>query len=124
MELTIKNKKRNDLLKREEITAIIKSGVTPTIQETGNIIAKNLNSNAELVAVKRVKGKFGRNEFDVEAHVYETKEALQKVEPRPKAKKEEAKEEKAEEKKEKAPQTEKKEEKAEVKKEAKEGKVE
>lgn len=114
MEFTVKNKKRNDLLKREEVAAIIKSKVTPTLQEAGNLIAKHLNSNAELVAIRRVKGKFGRDEFDVEAHIYETKEAKEKTEPKPKAKKEEQAE-KAEEKQEESKQEKKAEQKQEAK---------
>jgi ribosomal protein S24E len=91
MELIVKNKKRNELLKREEVIAILKSNTTPTFGETKKIISENLNVNAELIVVKKVKGKFGRKEFDVETCIYDSKEIMEKTEPKPKVKKEKPK---------------------------------
>lgn len=114
MELIIKNKKRNELLEREEIRALAKSEITPTMQKTKQAIAETLHANVELVVLERIKGNFGRKEFNVEACIYDNKEALEKTEPKPKAKKEKEKQEaKTEREEEKAEQ--KKEEKAEQK---------
>lgn len=100
MEITVKNKEHNKLLEREEIALIVKSETTPRAGELKKDFAGKLNFNEELVAIKKIKGNFGKKEFDVEAYAYDNKEALGKHEQKPKAKKEAKQEEKAEEKKE------------------------
>lgn len=128
MELIVKDSRRNDLLKRQEIIAVIKSEITPVIEQARKAVAESLHADAELVAMRRVKGRFGRKEFDVEACVYDSKEAFEGAEPKPKEKKQgqaEKAEEKPERKEEQKPEakqekTGKKEGKAEQKEEAKE----
>jgi len=97
MEIIVKNKEHNRLLKREEISLIVKSETTPSAQESKKEVAGKFNFNEELVVIKKIKGNFGKKEFDVGVYVYENKEDLEKHEQKPKAKKaEEKKEEKAE----------------------------
>ena len=88
MEITVKNKEHSKLLEREEIALIVKSETTPSAGEFKKEFAGKFNFNEELVAIKKIKGNFGKKEFDVEAYVYENKEALGKHEQKPKAKKE------------------------------------
>ncbi len=118
MEIIIKDKKENDLLERTEILAIIKSEITPRMQDATKALAEYLRADAGLVIIRRMKGKFGRKEFEVEACIYESREAMQKIEPKPKVKKQE---ERPEQEGEKAPQAEKK---AEEKKDEKSAQTE
>ena len=78
MEFSIQNKARNDLLNREDITAVVVSETSPKTEEVKTAIAQQTNKDAELVVVKRVKGKFGSKEFLVEAEVYDNLESLRK----------------------------------------------
>jgi ribosomal protein S24E len=96
MEIVLKDKKENDLLKRTEILAIIKSEITPKMQDATKALVEYLHANPEFIVIKRMKGKFGRQEFEVEACIYESREAMQKIEPKPKAKKEQKQEAKPE----------------------------
>ena len=88
MEIIVKNKQHNKLLGREEITSIVKSETTPKTEEFKKEFAGKFSFNEELVAIKKIKGNFGKKEFDVEAYVYDSKEDLEKHEQKPKAKKE------------------------------------
>lgn len=107
--------KENPLLRRREVKLIIEAEKNPTMQEAAKTVAEQFKTAEENLAVKLVKGKFGRNTFLITANIYNSKEDKDNVEPKAKAKK--GKEEKAEEKKEVG--GEKKEEKPEEKKEEK-----
>ena len=91
MELIIEKKEKNPLLEREEIKAIVKSNITPSNAQVKEIIASKLNKPAEVIVIKGIYPKFGKQESDVRAFVYNSEEALKKFEPKPKAKKGEAK---------------------------------
>ena len=88
METADKNRKQNKLLKREEITLTVTSGTTPRTEELKKEIAGKFNSSEEAVVIKSIRGTFGRKDFDVEAYIYDNKEALAKYEPKQKANKE------------------------------------
>ena len=98
MELIIEKKEKNPLLEREEIKAILKSNITPSNAQVKEIIASKLNKPAEVIVIKGIYPKFGKQESDVRAFVYNSEEALKKFEPKPKAKKEAKPKEKSEEK--------------------------
>jgi len=91
MELVIEKKEKNPLLEREEIKAILKSNITPSNAQVKEVIASKLDKPVGLVVIKGIYPKFGKQESDVRAFVYNSEEALKKFEPKPKAKKGEAK---------------------------------
>jgi len=99
MELVIEKKEKNPFLEREEVKAILKSNITPSNAQVKEVLASKLNKPAELIVIKGIYPKFGKQESEVRAFVYNSEEALKKFEPKPKAKKEKAKpKEKSEEK--------------------------
>lgn len=101
--------KNNSLLKRREIKVIVEAEKNPSMQEAGKLILEHFKAQEENVAIKQIKGKFGRDTFLITANIYHSKEDKEKTEP--KAKKKEKKEEKeaTEEKKEEKPAEEQKE---------------
>ncbi len=87
MELTIKEK-TNPLLHRKELTGDIAfTGATPSNKQLQEELAKKLGVQTELVAIKHIIGAFGGTKATFEAHVYETKEHFDKIEPKKKEKK-------------------------------------
>jgi len=101
--------KENKLLGRREVKLIIEGKKNPTTQEAAKIVAEHFKSKEDSVAVKLVKGKFGRDTFLIVANLYNSKEVREKIEPKPKKKKGE--EEKKEQPAPAEPKTEEKKEK-------------
>jgi len=99
MKLESMNEKKNDFLKRKEITARLSfEKAIPSNPDVQTLIAGQLGVDKELVFVKQISSRFGVREADVTANVYESKEnmvSLQKaLQPkRDKAKSAEKKEE-------------------------------
>jgi ribosomal protein S24E len=85
--LSIEKKESKPLLEREEIYAIVKSKVTPSLTSVQEEIANKLEKKKELVVVKNVYQRFGKQEASVVAYVYDSEEALKKFEPKKKEKK-------------------------------------
>jgi ribosomal protein S24E len=113
LKLKIVKRNKNPLLKREEIEfAVEESKSVPSRKDVAEKIAAQTNAQAGTVVVKKIETAFGSKDFQGRVNVYESVEALKKVEPahmkaRLEGKKKEG-EEKKEEKKE-APKEEKKE---------------
>ncbi len=99
-EIKIIEDEQNPLLERRRIKIIIEAEKNPTIQEATKKVAEQFKTAEENIAIKQVKGKFGRNTFLISANVYNNKENKEKIEPKPKKKKgeQEKKEEPAAEK--------------------------
>jgi len=115
MELKIIEKKDNKLLSRVEIIAeMVHEGPTPGYEVIRKALAKQLDADESLIAVKHIYPSYGESRVKIIANIYEDKKAMEKIEPAPseKAKKptEEKPAEAAEEKKEEKPAEEKKEE--------------
>ena len=79
MESKIITQEKNPFLEREEITLEIKNGTAPSLEEVKTEIGKD----AELIVVKKVNTSFGKKVFIVEAVIYDSKEAKEKVETIP-----------------------------------------
>lgn len=79
--------KKNQLLKRREIKIIIEAQKNPTMPEAAKTVSDDFKAAEENIAVKEIKGKFGRRTFLISANIYENKEAKEKTELKPKAKK-------------------------------------
>lgn len=85
MELTIKNKKENPFLQREEIEGEISfTGATPSNKQVQEELAKKLGVNGELVAIRHVYTKFGETRAAFQAVAYKTKEQFENIEPKKK----------------------------------------
>ena len=83
--------KKNPLLKREEIKILMFSEKNPSYAEAGKFVSEKFKKSEDDIAIKRVKGKFGRKSFLVEANIYHSKEDKEAIEPKKKVKKEAAK---------------------------------
>ncbi|RLG71061.1 MAG: 30S ribosomal protein S24e, partial [Candidatus Iainarchaeum archaeon] len=82
MEVKIIKREKNPLLRREEILFEIEDvKATPSRQEVFNKLVALLNANAELLVIKNIKSKFGTNIVEGKAHLYSSKEVLEKLEP-------------------------------------------
>ena len=81
---------RNDLLKRKELKVIVESASNPGLSHARKIIADGFKAKEECVVVKELKSKFGRNTFLIDAFIYDSVDSLNKIEPKPKAKKAES----------------------------------
>lgn len=101
--------KQNPFLKRREIKIIVEAVKNPTMQEAVKMVVEQFKAVEDSITIKKIKGKFGRKTFLVEANIYNNKEDKEKIEAKPKVKKQagqieeeekpEKKEEKVEEKK-------------------------
>ncbi|OGJ13197.1 hypothetical protein A3K82_01315 [Candidatus Pacearchaeota archaeon RBG_19FT_COMBO_34_9] len=87
--LTILNQKENPLFSRKEIEINIETNVTPKKGEAEEFISKEFAVNPENVKVKKIKGKFGSNNFIITANIYSSKEDKDKTEPKSKKEKKE-----------------------------------
>ena len=81
---------KNVLLKRKEVEFAVHSDSNPGYGNAKKIIAEKLKADEKLVVVKAVRGKFGSNDFIIEAFVYDSEEAKKNIEPVKKEKKKEA----------------------------------
>lgn len=77
----------NKLLKRREVEVLVEDTSNPGVAKAKELVAKEFKSSPDCVAVQAVRGHFGRNEFLIEASVYDSKESLESTEKKPKPKK-------------------------------------
>ena len=85
--ITIEKKEHKILLGREEIQAVSDDQVTPSMVSIQEHLAKELKKEKELIVVKKVNPSFGKQKADILAYVYDSKELLNKFEPKKKEKK-------------------------------------
>ena len=85
--INVEKKENKPLLDREEIYAIVKERVTPSLTAMQEEIAKKLEKKKELVVIKNVYPRYGKQEAAVIAYVYNSEESLKKFEPKKKEKK-------------------------------------
>ena len=105
MELKIKKKTDNKLLKRQEIefTVSHKTGATPSRLSVRDNIAAKTGSKPELVVIPQLNTRYGAGESRGVAHAYKSEKQKLAVEPKYVLKRFEAKEVKEEAKEEAAP---------------------
>mgnify|MGYP001615169557 CR=1 FL=1 len=80
----------NKLLKRREIVVERKYPSNPGFATAKKDIAEHFKASEDCVVIRNVMGNFGSDVFNIDARIYDSVEALQKVEPKPKVKKLEA----------------------------------
>ncbi|MBU3913806.1 MAG: hypothetical protein KKB21_04705 [Nanoarchaeota archaeon] len=84
--MKVLEEKENILLNRTEVKIVVEADKNPSIPEAAKIAAEKFKSSDDLVAVKSIRGKFGRNTFLIVANIYKSKDNLDLVEPKPKLK--------------------------------------
>ena len=88
MKLSITEKHENPFLFRTEVTgALVFTGATPSYSQLKTALAAQLSVPEQTIAIIHVYTKYGTTEAHFTAHVYQTPEHLQKVEPKKKEKK-------------------------------------
>ncbi len=80
MEVKVIEKKRNELLKRNEVTAEVKEKTIPSKQLIRDKLSALLNAKAESIAITKMESKFGSSHTKIFARVYDTPEELKKRE--------------------------------------------
>ena len=82
MNLTIKKQDDNTLLGRKEVlgSIIFEGKITPSRKELQDAFAKQLKVKPELLIIQQIKTSFGEATATITAHVYETQEALIRLE--------------------------------------------
>jgi len=76
----------NKLLHRKEVTGTLAfTGATPSNKEVQAKLAEHFKVAPEQVAVKHIYTDFGKPFAKYEANIYDSKEALLKIEPKKKA---------------------------------------
>jgi len=78
---TIKIKKdfKNELFKRQELNIELESENNPSFAEIKKQVAEKVGKPEENIDVLRIKGGFGKNVFNVEVYVYDSKESLDEM---------------------------------------------
>lgn len=74
--------KNNEVLGRKEVKIIVEAEKNPGLVRASELISSQFKSLGELVVIKKVAGKFGRNTFLIEAFIYKSKEDKEKIEPK------------------------------------------
>lgn len=78
METEILNSKENKFFNREELEANIQAEKNPSFVEVAEVISEKIKVNKDNIFVKRIKGKFGSNNFLISAEIYKSKEERDK----------------------------------------------
>jgi ribosomal protein S24E len=89
MKLEVKEEKANPLFDRKEVSVIVESDVTPKKQELIKAIADKSKAPEYNVVISNVLGKFGSKKIEVEAKIYDSINAREKLEGKAQDKKEE-----------------------------------
>ena len=85
--LKILKQRENPLFNRKEIEISIETNIAPRLSETEAFVAKEFSTNHENVKIKKIKGRFGSNNFIITANIYHSKEDKDKIEPKSKKEK-------------------------------------
>lgn len=90
--MDILEEKENFLTNRKEVKFIVKAEKCLNYDEALGIIAEKFKVASELVVIKGVKGKFGRNTFLISAFIYKSKEDKEMYDKKKKGKAEQVQE--------------------------------
>ena len=75
---------RNNLLKRNEVDLVFEAESNPGFSGAREVVVKKFKANEDGIVVKAVRSEFGKNEFLVEAFIYDSKKDMEKIEPKSK----------------------------------------
>ena len=87
----ILNEKENPLFNRKEIQVSVEVEITPSHADVEKLICEKFSTQIENIKIKKISGKFGSRTFTITANIYNSKEDLEKTEPKSKKKVEEKK---------------------------------
>ena len=80
MDITIEKTNENPYLQRKEVHGkVIFQGSTPSNKQLADALATKLGAKADAISVKHIFTDFGAQNATFEAHVYPSKELLEKV---------------------------------------------
>ena len=82
---------KNDLLKRREISIVIESNSNPGFEKSSKAIADKFRVSDDIITVKNIYGKFGSNNFTIDAFIYNSAEDKNKLKSKKKLKETKAK---------------------------------
>jgi ribosomal protein S24E len=82
--------KQNIFLNRREVKIVVEAEKTPTYEDAINILSEQFRADKNLIVVKHVKGRFGRDTFLITAFIYKSEEDKERYEPKKKEKKKES----------------------------------
>lgn len=77
---------RNELLKRKEINAVVENSTNPGFKKSQKDIAAHFGVDENLVVINSIKSKFGVREFLIDVFIYDSLDALKKLETKKKDK--------------------------------------
>ena len=80
---TIKDLK-NELLHRREVKLIVNEKSNPGIKNGLKIVAEHFKADENLIVIKQLKSKFGRDTFLIDAYLYDSIKDKETIEPKPK----------------------------------------
>jgi ribosomal protein S24E len=72
--------RRNNLLNREEITAVLESQVTPSNQEVIQLISENTKKPADQIVIEKINSNFGTRQVKINVKVYNDLKSKEKFE--------------------------------------------
>ncbi len=78
---------KNPLLKRREVEFVLKNDKNPGFNVVKEYIMKEFKTEEEKIVVRKIKGSFGNNNFEIEAFIYDSEKDKEEIEQKPKAKK-------------------------------------
>ena len=78
----------NKLLHRRDVVATNTYSSNPGFVTVKEDLAKHFKALPDCVVVLAIRGGFGSSDFTIEERIYDSVEAMQSVEPKPKVKKE------------------------------------
>jgi len=84
------NDVKNTLLKRRELKAVVQLDKIPTFESSAKMVSEQYKAEEDVIVVKGIKGKFGRNTFLIDAMIYDSVIDKERIEPKKKVKKEAA----------------------------------
>ena len=85
--MKILEEKENHLLNRKEVKLIVEAPKNPSMAEALKILADKFKAEEEMIAVKEVQGKFGRNTFLITGNIYKDLKDKQELEKKKEKKK-------------------------------------
>ena len=91
MEIKLIEKTSNPLFDREEFKFEIESLSIPSAEEVKKLTSEKFSLNTDLIRLRKIEGKFGRQKFDVSLDVYGSKEEFNRVVKKTKQEKEKEK---------------------------------
>jgi ribosomal protein S24E len=87
-DIQIFRQKENPLFQRKEVKIIAKSQSNPSFADAEKIVSETFKTNPENIKILGIDGKFGRDTFMITSNIYKTQEDKDKIEKKPKKKKE------------------------------------